>query len=68
MKKDSLIEKSAKFVPGEGDKEFKRMFQAASKERQEVMGFDLISDADDEEIVINRLANEWLRDGKPVEF
>ncbi len=67
MKKENNIEKSVEFVPDEDDKEFKRMYQAASKEKQMNMGYDIPNDADDEDIVITRLANKWLRDGKPVE-
>ena len=41
------------------------MYQAASPEKRKTMGFDLLNDADAEELEINRLANEWLRDGNP---
>ena len=61
------IEKAYTFIPGESDKEFKRMYQAASPEKRKTMGFDLLNDADAEELEINRLANEWLRDGNPVD-
>ena len=66
-KKDNNIEKSYEFVIFEGDKKFKRMYQAASPEERKKFGFDLLNDADAEELEINRLANEWLRDGKPVD-
>ena len=54
------------FVPGKGDKELKRMFQAAPKEKQMKMGFDIPNDADEWDMEITRQANEWLRDGQPV--
>ena len=66
-KKDNNIEKAYTFIPSESDKEFKRMYQAASPEKRKTMGFDLLNDADAEELEINRLANEWLRDGNPVD-
>ena len=43
------------------------MYKAASPEKRKKMGFDLLNDADAEELEINRLANEWLRDGNPVD-
>lgn len=46
------------FIPGESDKEFKRMYQAASPKERKKFGFDLLNDADAEELEINRLANE----------
>ena len=52
-KKDNNIEKSYEFVIFEGDKKFKRMYQAASPEERN--------------LEITRLKNEWLRDGKPVD-
>lgn len=61
------VEKAAGFVPYEYDKEFKRRFQAASKEKQEQMWFDLPQDADEWDIEVTRKANEWLRDGQPVD-
>jgi predicted ABC-type ATPase len=67
MAKKDNIEKAYTFIPGESDKEFKRMYQAASPEERKKFGFDLLNDADAEELEINRLANEWLRDGKPVD-
>ncbi|WP_455614800.1 hypothetical protein [Bacteroides congonensis] len=66
-KKDNNIEKAYTFIPGESDKAFKRMHQAASPEERKKFGFDLLNDADAEELEINRLANEWLRDGNPVD-
>ena len=66
-KKDNNIEKSYEFVIFEGDKKFKRMYQAASPEKRKTMGYDLPNDADAEDLEITRLANEWLRDGKPVD-
>ena len=33
-KKDNNIEKAYTFIPGESDKEFKRMYQAASPEKR----------------------------------
>lgn len=62
------IEKSFRnFVPHESDKEFKRMYQSASPEKQKEMGFDFTKDADWDEIEYVRQANEWLRDGQPVD-
>lgn len=61
------IEKSAELVIYESDKEFKRRFQASSKEEQEQMWFDLPQDADEWDMEITRKANEWLRDGQPVD-
>ena len=66
-KNDNNIEKSYEFVIFEGDKKFKRMYQAASPEKRKTMGYDLPNDADAEDLEITRLANEWLRDGKPVD-
>ena len=64
---DNNIEKSYEFVIYEGDKKFKRMYQAASPEEQEKMGYDVPHHADMEDIIITEMANEWLRDGKPVD-
>ena len=62
------IEKSLRnFVPDESDKEFKRRFQAAFPEEQKRKGFDSTVDADWDEIEYARQANEWLRDGQPVD-
>ena len=66
-KKDNNIEKSYKLEISEMDKEFKRMYQAASPEKRKTMGYDVPNDADAEDLEITRLANEWLRDGKPVD-
>lgn len=66
-KKDNNIEKSYTLEIYEDDKEFKRMYQAASPEKRKTMGYDLPNDADAEDMEITRLANEWLRDGKPVD-
>ena len=66
-KKDTNIEKSYKLEISEMDKELKRMYQAASPEKRKTMGYDLPNDADAEDLEITRLANEWLRDGKPVD-
>ena len=67
MRKDNNIEKSYKLEISEMDKELKRMYQAASPEKRKTMGYDLPNDADAEDLEITRLANEWLRDGKPVD-
>ena len=64
---DNNIEKSYEFVIYEGDKKFKRMYQAASPEEQKTFGYDVPNDADDADLEITRLKNEWLRDGKPVD-
>lgn len=62
------IEKSAvKFVPDESDREFKRMYQAASPEKRKTMGYDFPNDADDYMVEITWQANEWLMDGQPVD-
>lgn len=66
-KKDNNIEKSYKLEISEMDKELKRMYQAASPEKRKTMGYDVPNDADAEDLEITRLANEWLRDGKPVD-
>ena len=66
-KKDNNIEKSYKLEISEMDKEFKRMYQAASPEKRETMGYDVPNYADAEDLEITRMANEWLRDGKPVD-
>ena len=66
-KKDNNIEKSYKLEISEMDKELKRMYQAASPEKRKTMGYDLPNDADAEDLEITRLANEWLRDGNPVD-
>jgi hypothetical protein len=67
MAKKDNIEKSYKLEISEMDKEFKRMYQAASPEKRKTMGYDVSNDADAEDLEITRLANEWLRDGKPVD-
>ena len=61
------IEKSYEFVIDEDDKEFKRKYQAASSEQQAKMGYDVPHHADMEDIIITEMANEWLRDGNPVD-
>ena len=61
------IEKSYTLTIFESDKEIKRMYQAASPEKRKTMGYDLPNDADAEDLEITRMANEWLRDGKPVD-
>ena len=67
MTKKDNIEKSYKLEISEMDKELKRMYQAASPEKRKTMGYDLPNDADAEDLEIIRMANEWLRDGKPVD-
>lgn len=66
-KEDNNIEKSYTLEISEMDKELKRMYQAASPEKRKTMGYDLPNDADAEDLEITRMANEWLRDGKPVD-
>ena len=61
------IEKSYTLTIFESDKEFKRMYQAASPEKRKTMGYELPNDADADELEITRKTNEWLRDGKPVD-
>ena len=61
------IEKSYEFVIYESDKEFKRMYQAASPEKRAKMGYDFPNDATDRDLEITRLKNKWLRDGNPVD-
>lgn len=63
---ENKAKKNVKFVPGKGDKELKRMYQAASEEKKRMMGFDIPKDADEWDMEIVRQANEWLRDGQPV--
>ena len=58
-KKDNNIEKSYEFVIFEGDKKFKRMYQAASPEERKKFGYDVPNDADDADLEITRLKNEW---------
>ena len=41
---DNNIEKSYEFVIYEGDKKFKRMYQAASPEEQKTFGYDFPND------------------------
>ena len=67
MTKKDNIEKSYKLEISEMDKDLKRMYQAASPEKRKTMGYDLPNDADAEDLEITRMANEWLRDGKPVD-
>ena len=67
VEKDNNIEKSYTLNIYESDKEFKRMYQAASPEEQAKMGYDVPHHADMEDIIITEMANEWLRDGKPVD-
>ena len=66
-KNDNNIEKSYTLTIFESDKEFKRMYQVASPEKRKTMGYDVPNDADDADLEITRLKNEWLRDGKPVD-
>ena len=66
-KEENNIEKSYEFVIYEGDKKFKRMYQDASPEERKKFGYDVPNDADDADLEITRLKNEWLRDGKPVD-
>lgn len=66
-KEDNNIEKSYTLEITERDKAFKRMYQAASPEKRKTMGYDVPNDADAEDLEITRLANEWLRDGQPVD-
>lgn len=66
-KKDNNIEKSYEFIITEGEKEFKRRYQAASPEERKKFGYDFPNDADAADLEITRLKNEWLRDGKPVD-
>ena len=61
------VGRGTKFIPHESDKEFKRMYQAASPEKRKKIGFDFTVDADWDEIEYVRQANEWLRDGQPVD-
>lgn len=62
------IEKSlGNFVPDESDKEFKRRFQAASPEERKGWGYDFTKDAEMDEVEYVRQADEWLRDGQPVD-
>lgn len=62
------IEKSFRnFVPHESDKEFKRRYQAASPEERKGWGYDFTKDAEMDEIEYVRQADEWLRDGQPVD-
>ena len=67
MTKKDNIEKSYNLEISEMDKDLKRMYQAASPEKRKTMGYDLPNDADAEDLEITRMANEWLRDGKPVD-
>lgn len=66
-KKDNNIEKSYTLTIYEDDKEFKRMYQAASPEERKKFGYDVPNDATDRDLEITRAKNEWLRDGKPVD-
>ncbi len=66
-KNDNNIEKSYELKITERDKEFKRRYQAASPEERKKFGYDVPNDADDADLEITRLKNEWLRDGKPVD-
>ena len=61
------VGRGTKFIPHESDKEFKRMYQAASPEERKKIGFDFTVDADEDEVEYVRQANEWLRDGQPVD-
>ncbi len=66
-KNDNNIEKSYEFIITEGEKEFKRRSQAASPEERKKFGYDVPNDADDADLEITRLKNEWLRDSKSVD-
>ena len=66
-KEDNNIEKSYTLNIYESDKEFKRKYQAASPEQQAKMGYDVPHHADMEDIRLTEMANEWLRDGQPVD-
>ena len=67
VEKDNNIEKSYTLNIYESDKEYKRMYQAASPEEQAKMGYDVPHHADMEDIRLTEMANEWLRDGNPVD-
>ena len=64
---DNNIEKSYEFVIYEGDKKFKRMYQAASPEEQKTFGYDFPNDADADDLARLRAFGEWLSDGQPVD-
>ena len=49
-KEENNIEKSYEFVIYEGDKKFKRMYQAASPEERKKFGYDVPNDADDADL------------------
>ncbi len=66
-KEENNIEKSYTLTIFESDKEFKRMYQAASPEERKKFGYDVPNDATDRDLEITRAKNEWLRDGKPVD-
>lgn len=61
------VGRDTKFIPHESDKEFKRRFQAASPEERKGWGYDFTKDAEMDEIEYVRQADEWLRDGQPVD-
>ena len=67
MAKKDNIEKAYTFIPGESDKEFKRMYQAASPEERKTFGYDFPNDADAHDLEIVSAMEEWLRDGQPVD-
>ena len=67
MAKKDNIEKAYMFIPDEGDKKFKRMYQAASPEEQKTFGYDFPNDADAHDLEIVSAMEEWLRDGQPVD-
>ena len=66
-KEENNIEKSYTLTIFESDKEFKRMYQAASPEERKKFGYDVPNDATDRDLEITRAKNEWLRDGQPVD-
>ena len=66
-KEENNIEKSYEFVIYEGDKKFKRMYQAASPEERKKFGYDVPNDADDADLEITGLKNEWFSDGIAVD-
>ena len=42
-------------------------YHGVAPEERKKFGYDVPNDADDADLEITRLKNEWLRDGQPVD-
>lgn len=67
-KKDNNIDKSYDFGKSEFNRKMKKIYQEReAKGLPNSVDIPNDADADDADLEITRLKNEWLRDGKPVD-